>query len=49
MMGVGEENTKERISMMMMKYSVLKDVLKFHECGWSDMNMFAYLSISIFI
>jgi hypothetical protein len=35
-MGAGEVNMKERISMTRTKYFVLKEILKFHECGWSQ-------------
>jgi hypothetical protein len=32
-MGVEKLKIKERISVMRTKYSVLEEVLKFHECG----------------
>jgi hypothetical protein len=35
-MGVEKLKIKERISVMRTKYSVLEEVLKFHECGWSQ-------------
>jgi hypothetical protein len=35
-MNAGEVNMKGRISMTRTEYSVLKEVLKFHECGWSN-------------
>jgi hypothetical protein len=34
-MDVGEVDMNERISMTRTEYSVLKEVLKYHECGWS--------------
>jgi hypothetical protein len=36
MMDVVEENIKERIWMSMVAYSILKEVLKYDECGWSQ-------------
>jgi hypothetical protein len=36
MMGAGEVNTEERILMTMQEYSILKEVLEYHECGWSN-------------
>jgi hypothetical protein len=35
MMGAGEVNIEERILMTMQEYSILKEVLEYHECGWS--------------
>jgi hypothetical protein len=29
---------KERMLMTRMEYSVLKEVLKYHECGWSNVD-----------
>jgi hypothetical protein len=34
-MDAGEVNMKKRISMTRTEYSVLNEVLKFYECGWS--------------
>jgi hypothetical protein len=35
-MGAGEMEMKEKISMTETEYSVLKEVLKYHECGWPN-------------
>jgi hypothetical protein len=35
MMDTGKGNIKERIWMSIVSYSVLKEVLKYDECGWS--------------
>jgi hypothetical protein len=35
MMDTGKVNIKERIWMSIVAYSVLKEVLKYDECGWS--------------
>jgi hypothetical protein len=35
MMGAGEVNIEERILITMQEYSVLKEILEYHECGWS--------------
>jgi hypothetical protein len=36
MMDAGEVDIKERISLMRQTYSVLKEKIKYDECGWSD-------------
>jgi hypothetical protein len=36
MMNAGEVDMKERILMTRTEYSVLKEVLKYDECGWSN-------------
>jgi hypothetical protein len=40
MMGAGEVNIEERILMTMQEYSILKEVLEYHECGWSKLFIF---------
>jgi hypothetical protein len=40
-MDAGEMNMKERISMMITEYSVLKGVLKENECGWSNAGIWS--------
>jgi hypothetical protein len=34
-MDAGEMDMEERILMTRIEYFILKEVLKYHECGWS--------------
>jgi hypothetical protein len=36
-MSVGEVEMKERILLISTEYSVLKEKMKEHECGWSEL------------
>jgi hypothetical protein len=38
-MDAGEVDIKERILMTRTEYSVLKEVLKYNECGWSNSTL----------
>jgi hypothetical protein len=43
MMGAGEVNIEERTLMTMQEYSVLNEVLEYHECGWSYGGAMAWI------
>jgi hypothetical protein len=45
MMSVGEVDTKERILMTRIEYPVLKEKIKYGECGWSDDDHFIEIHV----
>jgi hypothetical protein len=45
-MGAEESSINERISIVGREYSVLRKDIKFHQCGWSNVNPKKLISAS---